>query len=134
VRGIAVIGNLARDVIDGGAPRVGGAPYHAARGLRLLGPGTHLVARCAPADRQALVPPVAALGVPLKWLPSARTTSFELRYSGEEREMVITDPGTPWTIDDVLLVGRATGRPSSVPAGPGHSSSTPTSTRSSFAT
>ena len=55
VRGIAVIGNLARDTIDGGRPRVGGAPFHAARALRLLGGGSRIVARCAEADRRTLV-------------------------------------------------------------------------------
>ena len=63
--GITVIGNLARDTIDGGAPRVGGAPYHAARGLRLLGGDSRIVARCADTDRRALVPPLSALGVPV---------------------------------------------------------------------
>ena len=35
---VAVIGNLTRDVVDGSdPPRVGGAPFHAARALRMLG-------------------------------------------------------------------------------------------------
>jgi sugar/nucleoside kinase (ribokinase family) len=107
VRGVVVIGNLSRDVVDGGSPRVGGAPFHAARGLRLLGAGSHIVARCAAADRRTLVPPLAALGVPLTWLPAARTTSFELRYRGEERDMVVGDPGEPWTVEDARAAGRA---------------------------
>jgi sugar/nucleoside kinase (ribokinase family) len=107
VRGIAVIGNLSRDMIDGGSPRVGGAPYHAARALRLLGAGSHIVARCAEPDRRTLVPPLAALGVPLTWLPSSRTTSFEIRYHGEEREMAIADAGASWTVADARAVGRA---------------------------
>ena len=105
--GIAVIGNLARDTIDGGQPRVGGAPYHAARGLRLLGGDSRIVARCAEADRRALVPPLSALGVPVTWLPSPRTTAFEIRYDGEEREMTVGDPGAPWTVADARAVGRA---------------------------
>jgi sugar/nucleoside kinase (ribokinase family) len=107
VRGIAVIGNLARDVIDGGSPRVGGAPFHAARGLRLLGGGAAGDDARAAADRRALVPPLAALGVPLTWIESPRTASFELRYRGEDRETVIADPGAPWTVEDTRLVGRA---------------------------
>ena len=107
MRGIAVIGNLARDTIDGGPPRVGGAPYHAARALRLLGGSSRIVARCAEADRRALVGPLAALGVPFDWLPAPSTTSFELRYTGEEREMTITDTGAPWTLADARAVGRA---------------------------
>ena len=71
MRGIAVIGNLARDTIDGGPPRVGGAPFHAARALRLLGGSSRIVARCAEADRRSLVGPLAALGVPFTWLPAA---------------------------------------------------------------
>nr|MBA3243741.1 hypothetical protein [Actinomycetota bacterium] len=58
MRGLAVIGNLTRDTVDGGAPRVGGAPYHAARALRLLGGRARIVARCAEADRRALLPPL----------------------------------------------------------------------------
>jgi sugar/nucleoside kinase (ribokinase family) len=104
---MAVIGNLSRDVIDGGRPRVGGAPYHAARALRLLGGGARIVARCAEADRRVLLPPLVALGVPVAWLAAPRTTSFELRYSGEERTMYVQDPGEPWTLADARAVGRA---------------------------
>jgi sugar/nucleoside kinase (ribokinase family) len=107
VRGIAVIGNLARDTIDGGPPRVGGAPYHAARALRLLGGNSRIVARCAEADRRTLLGPLAALGVPCTWLPASSTASFEIRYSGEEREMTVADTGAPWSTADARAVGRA---------------------------
>ena len=107
MRGIVVIGNLSRDTIDGGRPRVGGAPYHAARALRLLGGSSRIVARCAEADRRILVGPLAALGVPHTWLPAPSTAAFEIRYSGEEREMVLADVGAPWSLDDVRTVGRA---------------------------
>jgi len=107
VRGIAVIGNLARDTIDGGPSRVGGAPYHAARALRLLGGSSRIVARCAEPDRRSLVGPLAALGVPFDWLPASSTAGFELRYTGEERQLTITDPGSPWTLADARAVGRA---------------------------
>lgn len=103
---MAVIGNLARDVVGGSAPRSGGAPFHAARALRLLGGRTRIVARCARADRRALLTPVIALGVPVFWVPSASTTSFGLRYDGEERELTLLDPGEPWSLDDVRDVGR----------------------------
>lgn len=107
MRGIAVIGNLARDTIDGGTPRVGGAPYHAARGLRLLGGGSRIVARCTDVDRPRLLPPLTRLGVPVTWLRSASTTAFEIDNHGEEREMTVGDPGAPWTIADARSVGRA---------------------------
>ncbi|HUP31627.1 MAG TPA: PfkB family carbohydrate kinase [Gaiellaceae bacterium] len=107
MRGIVVIGNLSRDTIDGGRPRVGGAPYHAARALRLLGGDSRIVARCAEADRRALVAPLAALGVPYVWLPAPATTTFRIDYSGEEREMSIDDPGSAWTLEEVRAVPRA---------------------------
>lgn len=107
MRGVAVIGNLSKDVIDGSRPRVGGAPYHAARALRLLGGSSRVVARSAEADRRALVAPLAALGVPWTWREAPATTTFDIVYDGEEREMSIGDPGSPWTLDDARAVGRA---------------------------
>jgi sugar/nucleoside kinase (ribokinase family) len=107
VRGVAVIGNLAKDTVDGGRERTGGAPFHAARALRLLGGSSRIVARSAEADRRALVGPLAALGVPWSWLPAPSTTSFDIRYHGEEREMTIGDPGSPWTLENVQAIGRA---------------------------
>jgi sugar/nucleoside kinase (ribokinase family) len=107
VRGVAVIGNLSRDTIDGGAPTVGGAPFHAARALRLLGGSSRVVARSAAADRRALVTPLAALGIRSSWLPAERTTAFEIRNRGDAREMTILDPGSPWTADDARAIGRA---------------------------
>ena len=107
MRGVAAIGNLAKDTVDGGRPRPGGAPFHAARALRLLGGSSRVVVRSAAADRRALVGPLAALGVRLDWLEAPSTTTFEIRYDGEEREMTIGDPGSPWTLEDVRAVGRA---------------------------
>lgn len=107
MRGVAVIGNLSRDTIDGAPARVGGAPYHAARALRLLGGSSRVVARCAAADRRALVAPLAALGVPYTWLEAPATTAFRIDYEGEERAMTIADPGAPFSVADVRAVGRA---------------------------
>jgi sugar/nucleoside kinase (ribokinase family) len=104
---MAVIGNLARDVVGSGPPRTGGAPFHAARALRLLGGRSRIVARCAQPDRRALLTPVIALGVPVFWVPCGATTSFELRYEGEERELTLLDPGEPWSVADVRDVGRS---------------------------
>lgn len=107
MRGVAVIGNLTRDVVDGGSARVGGAPFHAARALRLLGGRTRIVTRCAPADRRPLLSAVIALGVPVFWVQGETTASFELRYSGEERELTLVDAGDRWRVEDVREVGRA---------------------------
>ncbi|MEO5576820.1 MAG: PfkB family carbohydrate kinase [Gaiellaceae bacterium] len=106
MRGVVVIGNLSKDTIDGGRPRVGGAPYHAARALRLLGGSSRIVARSAEADRRTLVAPLAALGVPWAWREAPATTTFEIRYDGDERTMSIGDPGSPWTLEDARAVGR----------------------------
>lgn len=105
MRGIAVIGNLAKDTVDGGSPRAGGAPFHAARALRLLGGNSRIVARSASADRRFLVAPLAALGVRWSWREAPTTTTFEITYDGEEREMAIGDPGAPWTLEDARAVG-----------------------------
>ena len=107
MRGLAVIGTLTRDIVDGGAPRVGGPPYHAARALRLLGGRARIVARCAKADRRALVPPLVALGVPVFWQPAATTAAFTLDYDGERRTLELEQAGAPWTIADTAPVGRA---------------------------
>ena len=111
MRGVAVIGNLTRDVVDGGSPRVGGAPFHAARALRLLGGRTRVVTRCAPADRRSLLSAVIALGVPVFWVQGETTASFELRYAGDEagekRELTLVDAGDRWRVEDVREVGRA---------------------------
>jgi len=107
MRGIAVIGNLTRDIVDGGSPKVGGAPFHAARALRLLGGRARVVARCAETDRRGLLLPVISLGVPVFWVRGSSTASFELRYRGEERELMLLDPGEPWTAEDLREVGRA---------------------------
>jgi sugar/nucleoside kinase (ribokinase family) len=107
VRSVVVLGNLSKDTIDGVGPRVGGAPYHAARALRLLGGNSRVVARSAPDDRRLLTGPLAALGVPWDWLPAERTTAFSLSYAGEERAMEVLDPGSPWSVEDARRVGRA---------------------------
>lgn len=107
MRGIAVLGNLTRDVVDGGPPRVGGAPYHAARALRLLGGRSSVVARCAEADRRALLAPLVALGVPVRWRSAHATASFALSYRGDERTLELEDPGVPWTLEDAAAVGRS---------------------------
>lgn len=107
MRGIAVIGNLSRDTIDGGSPRVGGAPFHAARALRLLGGASRIVGRSAEEDRRTLVAPLAALGVPWTWLPAPSTATFRIDYVGEDREMEIVDPGSPWTLEEARAAAGA---------------------------
>jgi sugar/nucleoside kinase (ribokinase family) len=104
---LAVLGNVAIDVIDGGPPTVGGGPFHCGQGLRLLQRRGRILAKCAPADRALVVPPLTALGVPVTTLDAAHSASFDLRYDGEVRRTEIRAVGDPWTADDVARVGEA---------------------------
>lgn len=97
---VAVVGNLARDRLDERPPRVGGAPFYAARALRLLGRPARIVTKCAEADRDALLPPLEALGIPVSWRASAATAAFSFRYEGNRRLMAIDALGDAWTAAD----------------------------------
>ncbi len=72
-RVIALIGNLSRDLIPGRPPTVGGGPFHGARALQRLRVPARIVARCAAADRDALLPPVIRLGTPVRYVAGAQT-------------------------------------------------------------
>jgi sugar/nucleoside kinase (ribokinase family) len=103
---LAVCGNVALDVINGGKPTVGGGPYHCGGGLRLLERPSFVVAKLAPRDRDVLVPPLAAIGVPLRLLDAEQTASFGLNYDGETRRTEILALGEPWRPGDVAAAGR----------------------------
>jgi len=97
---VAVVGNLARDRIDGGPPQPGGCPFFAALALRMLGREGQIVTRCADADRALLEGPVRALGVPVTVLSAAQTSGFDHDYEGETRATTVTGVGDPWTPAD----------------------------------
>lgn len=102
MRPLAVIGNLSLDVVDGSPPRPGGGPYHAARALRALGRPAVVVTKCAEGDARALVRPLAALGVPVRWRPAASTARFRIAYGeGGARELDVEELGEPWTPEEV---------------------------------
>jgi sugar/nucleoside kinase (ribokinase family) len=102
---VAVLGNLARDRVDGGPPQPGGCPFFAAYALRAIGGRGRIVTRCADADRPLFEDPVAALGVPVTILRSERTSGFDHAYEGETRHTTVTEIGDPWTPTDVGHVG-----------------------------
>ena len=103
---IALLGNLSRDFFPGEEPRAGGAPFHAARALRRLETPARLYARCAAADREALVLPVARLGTPVHYVPGESTTTFRIEYEGQHRSMQVDAIGDVWHPRDVPdLVG-----------------------------
>jgi sugar/nucleoside kinase (ribokinase family) len=101
---LALIGNLAQDVVDGGPPRIGGAPYYAARAWRVLGTRGTIFTRCGPDERRAYVRHVTALGLPVVSLEGTATTSFSFHYEGDTRIMTVVQPGDTWTPADVAVV------------------------------
>lgn len=103
---LAVAGNLSLDRVDGSRARIGGGPYHAARGLRGMGARASVVARCADEDRSQLLPRLAALGLPVRLLGGGRTTRFSFSYDGEVRKMTVDAIGDAWTVRDAAAVDR----------------------------
>lgn len=101
MRLIAVIGNVACDLVDGGPPRVGGGPFYAAKALRVLGRPARIVTRCSREHRDALLPDLVALGVPVTWREAATTSTFGIRYDGDRRFMHVAEVGHRWTPADV---------------------------------
>ena len=104
MRALAVVGNLSRDLVDGRPPRVGGAPFWAARALRVLGSPALVAAKCADEDRRLLAQPLIALGVPVVWLEGSSTAAFSFHYDGDRREMTVEALGDPWTPEDVRRI------------------------------
>ena len=98
---IALVGNLSRDFVPGRPPQVGGGPYHGARALQRLRVPARIVARCAPADRDALLPPLVRLGTPVRYVQGTATPTFSFSYSGDRREMSIDALGDAWAPADV---------------------------------
>jgi sugar/nucleoside kinase (ribokinase family) len=107
VRPVAVVGNLSRDLVDGGPPRAGGAPFHAARALRVLGRPALVGAKCADRDRDSLLTPLVRLGLPVLWRGGSSTAAFSFRYEGDRRVMAVDAIGDPWTIADLQGLERA---------------------------
>jgi sugar/nucleoside kinase (ribokinase family) len=96
-----VIGPLTRDVVDGGAERIGGAPWYAARALRALQQEAMVVAKCGEPDRRSYLRRLAALGLPVSLAAAGETTSFSFRYDADgNREMRVETIGKPWSEGD----------------------------------
>jgi sugar/nucleoside kinase (ribokinase family) len=101
VRPLAVIGPLARDVVDGRDSRIGGGPWYAARALRALRQEAFVVAKCGEPERRSYLRQLAALGLPVLLAAAGETTSFSFRYDAEgRREMRVETIGKPWAEGD----------------------------------
>jgi sugar/nucleoside kinase (ribokinase family) len=101
---LALVGNLSRDLVDGRAPRIGGAPYYAARAWRALGSRATIVTRCGPDERADFLRRLSALGLPVILLPGTRTASFSFHYNGNVRVMTVEQPGDEWRPKDASSV------------------------------
>jgi sugar/nucleoside kinase (ribokinase family) len=97
MRRLGIVGLVALDRVDGGLPRLGGAPVYAARALRLLGHPAVVATKVADEDR----PRLSALGLPVVAHPAARTIGFRIENHGDWRYMEIDQLGDPFTPKDV---------------------------------
>jgi sugar/nucleoside kinase (ribokinase family) len=93
---IAVIGNLSRDIVGGAEPRPGGGVFYATRALAGLRADAHVVAACAAEDRDDLLPPLEAFGLPVTWHEAAETTAYTFHYEGDRRIMRQDSVGDTW--------------------------------------
>jgi sugar/nucleoside kinase (ribokinase family) len=101
---LALVGNLARDLVDGGPPRIGGGPYYAARAWRGLGTRATIFTRCGPHERVPYIRQLTALGLPVVSLEGTETTSFSFHYEGSVRIMSVDHLGDAWSPADAELV------------------------------
>jgi sugar/nucleoside kinase (ribokinase family) len=101
VRPLGVIGHLSRDIVTGGPPRIGGAPWYAGRALRLLGEDAVLFAKCGDAERARYQRAVASLGLPVSLSHRGATTAFSFSYDPDGvRTMHLDTIGEPWRLDE----------------------------------
>jgi sugar/nucleoside kinase (ribokinase family) len=77
---VAVIGPLSRDVVAGGAPRIGGGPWYAGRALGALGVDALVVAACGAEDEDAFRAELDGIGVPFDLHVLDTTTAFSFSY------------------------------------------------------
>ena len=101
MRPLGVIGHLSRDIVAGAAPRIGGAPWYAGRGLRSLGDDAVLFGKCGAADRAQWQRSLAAIGLPASLSTGGETTAFSFAYDGDgTRTMFVDVVGEPWQPDE----------------------------------
>jgi sugar/nucleoside kinase (ribokinase family) len=60
-----------------------------------------IVARCAVADREMLLPPLVRLGTPVRYIPGDSTAAFSFHYEGDRRVMRVESLGDVWAPADL---------------------------------
>ena len=101
MRALAVIGSLSRDVVEGAAARIGGAPWYAGRALHALGQEAIIFAKCGDPDRARYQRRLATLGLPASLVAGGETTSFSFTYAADgTRSMTVERIGEPWRTDE----------------------------------
>ena len=98
---VTVLGNLSVDHVDDGPPSPGGCPAFAGIALRSLGPSGRIVTRCADDDLPLFRGILDALPVPWDRLSADTTSSFALRYHGDDRDMTVDAIGPVWEPADI---------------------------------
>ena len=101
---LALVGNLSRDVVDGGPPRIGGGAFYAARAWRALGARATIFTRCGPDERAEYSRRLISVGLPVVMLRGTATTAFSFYYVDSTRVMTVEHTGDTWTPDDARRV------------------------------
>jgi sugar/nucleoside kinase (ribokinase family) len=113
---IGVVGLIARDIVDGGTPRLGGGGWWCARALATLGQNGAVVTKYAPAD-QRLAAPLFGLGLEVASRPAAETATFVITNRGDRRNLEIAAVGDAFTPEDAReWIAGALGNPAWVHA------------------
>jgi sugar/nucleoside kinase (ribokinase family) len=93
---LGVVGLVSLDRVDGGLPRLGGAPFYAAQTLRLLGHPALVATKVADEDRHRL----NALGLPVVARQAERTIAFRIENREDGRLLALDELGATWTPED----------------------------------
>ena len=95
---MGVVGLVSLDRVDGGLPRLGGAPFYAAQALRVLGHPARIVTKLSPEDSGR---GLHALGIPTVVGAAGRTISFRIENDSDgNRRLELEEAGDPWTTED----------------------------------
>lgn len=99
---LGVIGPLARDIVSGAPPRIGGGPWHAARALVRLQVGAVVLAKCSAADLGDYRRRLTELDLPSALATGGETTAFSFSYdTAGVRTMAVDAIGEPFRDEDL---------------------------------